>query len=530
MYTLGLEFSTQSVKMVVLDIKKGSMIYADSFDYDSQFPEYQTVGGILPDSDAAIRHTSPLMIVSALDQAFSKLKKDGVNMTEIAALKTDCMQHCTVYTNQSFKMKLAGIDKGLTLKDALSGCFSRKTAPVWEDRSTENEVRCLDERLEKDSGIQGYTGNRAELRFPAAQIIKWIKDKPEEYERTSNIFLLSAFITSILAGRIAPVDTGDGWGTNLNHIDINNPGWSNEVVNAAETCSGINDVNLIPKIGGMTHYDSPAGYISGYFVEKYNLPENAVVLTGTGDNPATLFGCGCDTVISLGSSYTVNGVMNTPHLSTGMEYNVFGFTKGNTMALTVFTNGGKVHDNFLKKYITRTKNSVPCKSDWDVYLTKTGRFLLSPDEKIMLPYLYPESVPVSASGLIRENFDSDDPEVNIRALHISQILSMRCHSDHLNPGGQICIAGGGANNLFLRQLIADFFNVEVFAIDNAAYTAPLGCAISCAKMLLDISYKDAAEMFVQKDNSSFCSPVSENQAVADQLLKRYHLLEQKGTK
>lgn len=50
--------------------------------------------------------------------------------------------------------------------------------------------------------------------------MKWAKENPSEYKETAHIFLLSSFITSVLAGKIAPVDTGDGWGTNLNSINI----------------------------------------------------------------------------------------------------------------------------------------------------------------------------------------------------------------------------------------------------------------------------------------------------------------------
>ena len=65
------------------------------------------------------------------------------------------------------------------------------------------------------------------------------------------------------------------------------------------------------KIGAMDHYDAPAGRVNPYFAEKYGVHTQAIVLTGTGDNPATLLGCGSDTVISLGSSYTVNGSSKT---------------------------------------------------------------------------------------------------------------------------------------------------------------------------------------------------------------------------
>ena len=119
------------------------------------------------------------------------------------------------------------------LVEQISPCISRSVSPIWEDRSTGKEAEYLTEALKDEGGILNITGNRAELRFPASQILKWAKENPEEYENTSNIFVLSAFITSVLSGKISAVDTGDGWGANLNNLDIDNPGWSDKIRRAA---------------------------------------------------------------------------------------------------------------------------------------------------------------------------------------------------------------------------------------------------------------------------------------------------------
>lgn len=98
----------------------------------------------------------------------------------------------------------------------------------------------------------------------------------------------------------------------------------------------------------MDHYDSEAGTINPYFAEKYGINPDALILTGTGDNPATLMDCGGNIVVSLGSSYTVNGVMDKIVPSAYGEYNLFGYTKGRAMALSVITNGGKELKGFKR--------------------------------------------------------------------------------------------------------------------------------------------------------------------------------------
>ena len=526
-YALGLDFSTQTVKIVVLDVHSAEVLYTDSFDYDSAFGYYGTRGGVLPAEQLEIRHTSPFMLIEALDLAFRRLHESDVDMSCIKAVKSDAMQHCTVYTDASFGELVAVLDPRQCLLPQLRSSITRETSPIWEDRSPVKEAAYLASALERYGSIPALTGNRAELRFPAAQILKWASQSPHEYYQTAHIFLLSAFLTSILAGKIVPVDTGDGWGTNLNALDIQHPGWSNVVLRVANDYLDIRKtgLSLQDKLGEMAHFDTPVGKISPYFVKKYGINPAATVLAGTGDNPATLLGCGGRAVISLGSSYTINGVMQkiTPSL-TG-EYNVFGYTRGGAMALTVFTNGAKVHEFFLEKYISRGKGASGVKKNWDAYIAAAGGAIIRKDERLMLPYLIDESVPVRPRGFVRECFDELDAEVNIRALHISQALSLRLHSGHLSQAGGLCLVGGGAKNRFLRQLITDTFNTGTYAIRHADLAAAFGCAVSGAKYLLDISYEEAATKFVELDSGSLMHPLGQDHSSIRKLLQRYETLE-----
>jgi sugar (pentulose or hexulose) kinase len=236
-------------------------------------------------------------------------------------------------------------------------------------------------------------------------------------------------------------------------------------------------------------------------------------------------GCGGKIVVSLGSSYTVNGVMGKIIPSENMEYNVFGYTKGKAMALSVITNGAKVHDNFLKKYLLKSEDKLPEDSDWEKYIKKAGPPLLSHDEKILLPYLLDESVPLRKKGIVRNDFGEDSAEENIRALILSQILSLKLHSGHLGEVKELCVVGGGARNSVMMQWIADAFGAETYTIENFAVAAPLGCAISAAVNSLNISYEEAAEKFVRKDPSSVRKPIPENVKTMQELIKRYRELE-----
>lgn len=527
LYTLGLDFSTQSAKALVLDVRSAEVIHTDSFEYDTSFPGYGTEGGVLPSKHPSLRHTSPFMLLEALDLAFDRLRKSGVDLGLIGAVKIGAMQHCSVYADGSFGELVGSLDAAQDLLPQLAPGITRRTSPIWEDRSPAKEAEYLARALERHGSISAVTGNRAELRFPAAQILKWASESPDEYARTAHIFLLSAFLTSILAGKVAPVDTGDGWGTNLNTLDIRQPGWSDAVLNVADEYLRGWDVrsSLRGKLGEMVHYDTVLGPVAPYFARRYGVNPRAVVLAGTGDNPATLLGCGGQAVVSLGSSYTVNGQMRELVPSASGEYNVFGYTPGNAMALTVFTNGAKLHEFFLDKYVPEGATAADVDTSWEAYVSAAGDTILGEDEPLMLPYLRDESVPLRPAGIVRDGLDDQDTQLNIRSLHISQVLSLKVHSGHLGRTDALCVVGGAGKNRFLRQLIADVFDSNTYNIRHAAFAAALGCAIGGARAILNIPYEEAATRFVQIDAASSARPLEANHDTVRTLLRRYEALE-----
>jgi xylulokinase len=526
-YALGIDFGTQSVKMVVLDVHEPKVIYSGAFEYDAVFVRYSTQGGVLPTKRPEIRHTSPFMLIEAVDMVFWRLQEEGVDVSCLRAIKIDAMQHCTVYTDKSFVERVKALDPGRALLPQIELSITRETCPIWEDRAPVKEAAYLMNALDEHSSINLLTGNRVELRFPASQILMWARQSPDKYYQTAHIFLLSAFLTSIIAGKIAPADTGDGWGTNLNTLDIHNPGWNDIVLKVADAYLHNHRIasSLHDKLGEMAHYDTVLGTVSHYFVERYGVNSEAIVLVGTGDNPATLLGCGGNTVISLGSSYTVNGVMWEIIPSSTGEYNIFGYIPGLAMALTVFTNGAKVHEFFLEKYSATKGQESTVKKDWESYVRAAGESSISDNEKLMLPYLLDESVPQRSRGIVRDGFDDRDVEADIRALHISQALSIRLHSNHLNYTDALCVVGGGSRNRFLTQMIADVFNASISTIRYADFAAALGCAISGAKTLLGISYEEAASRFMQVDSASVVDPIQGNQTAIQALLGKYAALE-----
>lgn len=529
-YALGLELSTQSAKSVLLDVRTGEVVRTDKVDFDTAFPAYGTRGGVLPSAVPGERHTSPLMLLEAVDAVFRRLADAGIAMASVRCVKADAMQHCTVYLDASFAKLLKGLSPSRDLKDQLAPSFSRPTSPIWEDRTTEKEVGLLERWFRSSGGLETLCGNRPELRFPAAQIMRWAVLRPEEYERTAHIMLLSAFVTSLLAGRVCPVDTGDGWGTNLNSLDLRRPGWHPRILKSLESWRADQGLRspLTPKLGAMTHYDADCGRIAPYFVRRYGLPASCRVLAGTGDNPATLLGCGGGAVVSLGSSYTVNGVMDRVVPSASGEYNIFGYTKGRAMALSVVTNGGKVHEAFLRRYLGKSPTETLGPADWERYVELARpQDPLREDEPLLLPYLMDESVPLAKAGVVRDGFGEEDAAANIRALHVSQAVALRLHAGHLAGVREFCVAAGGAKNPFFRQLLADCFGAACWSLRDADVAAPLGCAVSGLRRLRGGGYHLAVARALRKDPATLTAPRPESAKAVSRLLERYRALEER---
>ncbi|MFP4642795.1 MAG: FGGY-family carbohydrate kinase [Spirochaetales bacterium] len=552
---LGFELSTQSAKWVVLDTSAadnpsahgGAIVHNGSFEFDDVFPDYGTYGGVLTTEDPQLRHAPAELYLDALDEIFRRLGEAGVRTAEIGAIKCDAHQHCTIYSDATLPARLAGLASESTadvsagqgrgsssddgdargrdkargresLAARIAPGFTRASVPIWEDRTTGEQAAALTRELAGAGGIEQLTANRAELRFPAAQIIRWAQLDPTNYARTAHIQLLSAFLTSVLTGHLAPVDTGDGWGTNLNHIDIDHPGFSGEAIAKTAKLSGQEHPHqLQAQLGCMVAYDTPVGTVSEYFARNYGVARDAVVLAGTGDNPATLLGVGDGALVSMGSSYTVCGPMETVVPSPGGSYNVFGYRPGYAMALTVITNGGKLHREFCEKYAD---------GDWTRYAELAGSRDLDPDnEPLMLPYLSDESVPTAPAGIRRDGFDESDAHANIRALHLSQVASMRLHSQHLAAVDRVNVVGGGAANQLLRRGIADAFGATVKAAAYASLAAPFGCALSAARYLLGCTYYHVIDMFAAGADETPSDPAQGEKW--ERLVERYAELERR---
>jgi len=490
---LGLDLSTQSLTALVLDFQETALVFRTSMDFDGAYPSYGTKGGVLAGEDPRLVHADPRMWVQAIDDLLGSLEQRGLTK-KIAAVSVSAQQHGSIYLNDRAYRTLGNLNPGQPLLPQLSGIFSRPTAPVWMDSSTTRECEEIAKALGGEDRTALLTGSRASERFTGPQIRKFWKENPRGYEKTAHIALVSSFVTSLLLGLPAPLDCGDGYGTNL--ADIRTGRWSRRALAATAP-------RLRKKLPDLVKGDRSLGKVSSYLAKRYGFSPEAVVVTGTGDNPSSLAGLGLvgdrkRHAISLGTSDTYFGYLSRLGKSRSPEGHIFGAADGRYMFLLCFKNGG------LARKAVKDQHHLSWKEFSETLLTTP------PGNKgrIMLPYFMPEITPlvlhpsVSRFGGLAE----DDVQGNVRAVAEAQIMSMFLHSRGFGrKADAILVTAGGSENRGLLQVIADVFNGEVRSFE-VKDSAALGAAMRAAKGYFGDrgdrrTWSDIAEMFISRKNA-----------------------------
>ena len=124
----GLDISTQSAKLVLLNWARGDIVYEDSLNYDLDLPKYDTKNGIIFNEDSSVSESDPLMWIEAVDVLFKRLKNKSMPTDQIKSISVSGQQH-----------GLVALDK--------KGKLSRSSSKLWNDFSTQRECDLLEDSL-----------------------------------------------------------------------------------------------------------------------------------------------------------------------------------------------------------------------------------------------------------------------------------------------------------------------------------------------------------------------------------------------
>ncbi len=524
---LGIDSSTQSLSAVAVEVEPGAgggarraVLAEAAIQFDAELPRHGTRNGVLPSEDPKVVHSPPLLWAEALDRIFGKLKAQGLDLAKVRAIAGSGQQHGSVYLNGTAPSVLEKLDPARPLAEQIAGIFSRPTSPIWMDSSTQKECREIESTVggPKDHGqaLAQLTGSRAFERFTGPQIRKFYKDEPEAYEETREIHLVSSFMATLLAGRKAPIDPGDGAGMNL--MDLARKRWSPQAL--AATAPG-----LERKLPLIRESWTIVGPVAPYFARRHGLAGEAKAVAWTGDNPSSLIGVGLvragRIAISLGTSDTLFGFMPAPRVDPAGEGHVFGSPTGHYMSLICFKNGSLAREKVRDRY----------KMDWERFDAALRSTPPGNRGRVMLPWFDPEITPnVLKPGVRRYGLEEGDGPANVRAVVEAQMAAMAIHSLWMGVRTESIYATGGASaNREILRILADVHGAEVYQF-KVGKSAALGAALRAFHADRkaageDVPWEEVVAGFAEPDRESRIAPDPARAALYREFIDLYRACE-----
>lgn len=467
MKVLGFDSSTQALKADVYDTANGKLVASRVVHFDNELSHYGTSGGVLSGDREGEYLVPPLMPIMGIDRALGALREHHEGLLgQIEAIGFSGQQHMLVHLNQHASEVLGQTDGGTAMTAWLAPALARPLSANWMDRSTGTECEELRALCGGVEGLATLTGSNAELRFAASQLRKLAKTGQAAWERTAHLQLLSSFLASVFAGRLAPIDYSDGFGMNLANVTTGQ--WATELFDHVAPGLAARLPALVPPL-------TRVGTVSRYFVERYGFSPRAVVVTGMGDNPASYLGCGMfeegGTVISLGTSDTLMAASRSCR-PTGDGYgHIFGSHQGadSRLLLACFLNGSLTREQVRKDAGA---------ADWDAF-ELLARASTAP-QGFILPWFSAEITPRAPAGPQYVELNPHCPADICRGIFVGQALALRSRAERFGIApSQVVVTGGASKSMLLCQLLANVFQCPVQR-SAVAGSAALGAALGAA--------------------------------------------------
>ncbi|KAJ3017458.1 hypothetical protein HKX48_003527 [Thoreauomyces humboldtii] len=469
---VGLDLSTQQLKCTVIDHDQaGALFLEESVNFDRDLPHHNTKGGA---NHAGLEAwASPLMWVEALDLLLEKLRKADFPFERVAGVSGCGQQHGSVYWRKGAETLLQDLDPSRSLFEQLGAtAFTTLRSPIWQDSSTGEECRVLEDAVGGPGRLAEITGSSAYERFTGSQIMKFARGSSDLYEETERISLVSSFLASLLVGGYAPIEASDGSGMNL--LNIKSHAWENTLLDACGR-------DLRRKLGGVVQGTDVIGSISRYYMEKYGFRKDCQVVAFTGDNPDSLASLNLtlgDVVVSLGTSDTLLFPLSDPHPSTHGHVLIHPTQQPGYMAMLVYKNGSLVREQIRDTYAPGEEWTT-----FDTLVTETdvgcggcaGFYFPSPEITPRAKGVF-KFGPRSSTDPIAE---FHDPTINPRALLESQFMNMRSRAVKVGaptPFRRVVVTGGASRNDAMCRVLADVFGATVVRSALGSGSAGLGGA------------------------------------------------------
>ncbi len=493
----GLDVSTQSTKLVVIDDQTKEIVHIDSVTYDEDLPEFDTRNGVMKNMPEGVSESDPMMWIKAIEILFRRLKKSDLNAEKIKCISVSGQQH-----------GLVSLDK--------DGRLSRPTSKLWNDSSTSEECNILTGAVGGLDRMIGEVGNSQRTGYTAAKIYHMYRHEPEVYRNTETFFLVHNYINWYLTGGVKVMEPGDLSGMALWHPGLRK--WSDKVINAI-------DPGLRNKLPEIRPSDESIGFISSDLTDKFGFDPKCKIDAGSGDNMFGAIGTGNVELgivtVSLGTSGTAYTFLEKPYIDPTGEISAFCDSTGHYLPLHCVSNLANGYNQILKQFeITHDQfNGI-------VKQTAAGN-----NGRLLIPWFVGERTPeVPYAAPVYFGFSLDDftREILCRAVLEGHILNLYDGFERMPvQPHEIRLTGGLSQSEAWRQTIADIFATEVVPVEGEG--AATGAALHAAW----VWYKEAGEAiplkevvtpFIQLSEEKRNRPNKQNNAVYTKQKEMFHAL------
>lgn len=444
----GLDVSTQSCKLVIIDQEAEKLVYVNSVVYDNDLPHYQTVNGVIADMPEGVSESDPHMWLEAVDLVFQRAQRAGIPLAQVGCIAVSGQQH------------------GLVAIDA-QGNLARPRSKLWNDFSTLAECQILTEKVGGLEQMIAEVGNSQRTGYTAAKIFHLVRHEPENYQRATTLFLVHNYINWYLTGGIAVMEPGDVSGMALWNPRTRQ--WSQKVLNAIAP-------DLKAKLPPVKPSDEVIGKIAPELVTKFGFSPDCLIDPGSGDNMFSAIGTGNVApgivTVSLGTSGTAFTFMPEAYIDPTGEIAAFCDSTGNYLPLLCVSNLANGYNEILKIYhLSHTEfNQI-------IKITPPGN-----NGKILIPWYSGErtpDVPLAAPLYFGFGLADFTRENLCRAIIEGHVLNLYTGFKRMPVQvKEIRLTGGLAQSDAWCQTIADIFEASTVPVEGEG--AALGAALHAA--------------------------------------------------
>lgn len=477
MITMGIDAGTQSIKVLIYDFDKGSIAGESS----EKLELISLPGGV--------REQKAEWWINAIDSCLSRIPRELLSKVE--AISVSGQQHGFVPVGASGEVLY--------------------NVKLWCDTSTAEECNELTALYGGADKLVSELGNPILPGYTVGKIYWLKKHHPEIFSQLDKVMLPHDYLNYYLSG-VYYMERGDASGTGL--MNIFNGKWDEKL------CALI-DPSLISKLPKVISEPGVVGKVRTELCEKYGFNEQAVVVSGGGDNMMSAFGTGAvsdgKVTMSLGTSGTLFSSSSKAVVDKAGRLAAFCSSHGTWLPL-LCTMNCTVASEVMRKYMDldvksfdSLAESAPVGAEGIIFLPFLNgeRSPDLPNGKGLLSGITPDNI--SNANIARATLEGVTYEF-LLGLEAFASLGVGCK--------EITLTGGGAKSRFWRQLIADMTGCEV-RVPAISETAAFGSALQACWLLSGEKLETLSERYFRYDESKSASPDKEKHESYKKLYKEW---------